>query len=172
MMLDPRKTHVLPTLMLFAAALLPLLLPATIGAYGDAETSVGNIMQASTDFDQRLSVEVEPFALRAAVPEEGDVAGTTTEQTAEDTASTTPKVEVSDEPLEIVETGTSTPEVPEPKEVSEPEVQVSDEPLEVVEPKDEPIEEPAPDEEPEPEPEPEPEIEEAPADDPAPAPAE
>ncbi len=174
MIFKPRKTHLIPTCMLFAAAIMPLTPLATNSAYGDSESSVGNTFAAAGDVGARFALELSPFSLLAMPPElEGDVAGTSTEKG----ESTEPaELEVSDEPLEVTPPATST-EGSEP----EPEVVVSDEPLEVVEPKDEPVEQPTPtepeatevDEEATPEPEegvaPEPEQETEPAAEPTPA---
>lgn len=46
MMLDPRQSHLLPTLMLFGAVLLPVAPLATNSAYGDTESAVGNVFRA------------------------------------------------------------------------------------------------------------------------------
>lgn len=113
-MTHPRHTHVLPTLLLLAAALLPTELATTNSAYGDVETSVGNTLRAAAEFpDLNFQVELEPFALKALPLEldeapEGEVEGATTEQPEETPAeepapAELPPVEVSDELITVVE---------------------------------------------------------------------
>ncbi len=146
MIFNPRNTHIIPTLMLFAAATLPMHPLSTNSAYGDTEASSHNVLEASDEFpDNAFRVEVNPFMLQAVPPaEEGEVAGAETEEPplekpAEESVpeETLPEVEVSDEPLEVTE--------------EEPvEVEVSEEPLEVVEPEEEPVVEPEKEEAPDP----------------------
>ncbi|MBP9711166.1 MAG: hypothetical protein KBD50_02830 [Candidatus Pacebacteria bacterium] len=128
MIFNAHKTHLVPTLLLLAAAVIPLSPLATLGAYGDTETSSVNIMQASDDFTPRnqfkiLLDEGGPEAVSfAAFTEGGEVAGTSTE----------PVVEVS-EP--IVETTIDEEEAETPSETpTEPVVEVGEPVVEITTP--------------------------------------
>lgn len=123
MIFKPAQTHIIPTIMLLAAAALPVQPLATNSAYSDTEHSMGNVMQASATWAPRTTepvVLVEPFALTA-LP--GEVLAEIVEEPTEETPAEEPlpEVEVSDEPVEVVEE----------KPI---EVETSEEPLEIDEP--------------------------------------
>lgn len=173
MMLNPRESHLVPTLMLLATALLPVAPFATNGAYGDTEAATNNTFAASADFGPRLQVELGEFSLMQAEPMGGpEVLGEAVEDKqktevlpAEGQQEKPLEIKVSNEPLDVTE--------------EEPvEVEVSDEPLEITEPTEEAVDNEAPEEEevveePAPEPEPEPQDEQSPVEEssePAPEP--
>lgn len=113
MSIAANKTHVWSTLFLLAVAALPSGQFFTLGAYGDTEASVGNVMQASKDFTPRSLFVLEldqpgpESVVFAAAPQEnapieGEVAGTSTD----------PVLEVSEPVIEITS--------PEPEVLTEP----------------------------------------------------
>lgn len=116
-------TNFLACTLLVALAVVPVSLPSTQSAYGDSESSVGNLFQASNDFTPRVAepeVEIDTFALTVEPP--GEVLAEIVEKPEEAAlAETTPEVEVSEEPVELLE----------PKPV---EVETGGEPLEVIDP--------------------------------------
>lgn len=113
MIFNPRQTHVVPTVMLLAAAALPISPLWTLGAYGDTETSSSNMFKAGV-WGEELPVQPALFSLMLdepgqAVIEGGEVAGTSTEQTLpEEPVEPEPVVEVSEPIVEI-----TTPDAPE-----------------------------------------------------------
>jgi hypothetical protein len=145
------KTHVLPTLLLLGAAVVPFSPLGTLGAYGDTETSSANTLQAGEWDVLAVQKEAAFFSLILDEPapepviESGEVAGTSTEPVVE--------VEVGEPVIEIT---TPEPEVVEETVTEEAEELAPTEPLvEVGEPVVE-VNTPEPAPEPEPEPEPEP----------------
>jgi len=140
MIFNTQKTHLIPTLLLLAAAVVPLSPLATLGAYGDTESSTENIFQAGT-----WGEEVVPFFSlmldepQEAVIESGEVAGTSTE----------PVVEVGEPVVETtIDEEEETPaEEPAPLE---PVVEVSEPIVEITTPEPAPEPEPATDPQPEP----------------------
>ncbi len=123
--MTPKKTHIVATTMLFAAAVLPASPLWTLGAYGDTETSSQNMLQAGEWVN-----ELALFSLRLdepgeAVIEDGEVAGTSTDPVVPEE----PVVEVG-EPVVETTIGEEPPveeSAPEDQvvEVSEPVVEVA-----------------------------------------------